>query len=132
MIPTQTEELDSRTEGYRNSLAVLIKTIDEQRGEIMRLKSALLHMNTCRHIAKCPPDETLAEWLKGVVRLDDPVVTGLVEALKSANKWVRRIDDRQDDLPGSFIPFGTDPSGSVRGTRAAISAYEARVKEAGK
>lgn len=71
----------------------------------------------------------LENQMRNMVRLDDPVVTGLVEALKSANKWVRRIDDRQDDLPGSFIPFGTDPSGSVRGTRAALSAYEARVKE---
>lgn len=77
----------------------------------------------------CVERVELREAMRHMIRLDDPVVTGLVEALKSANKWVRRIDDRQDDLPGSFIPFGTDPSGSVRGTRAALSAYEARVKE---
>jgi len=61
------------------------------------------HVNLCRKITKCPADETLAVWLKGMIRLDDPVVTGLVEALKEHSNSMARFN--------------------------ALSAYEARVKE---
>lgn len=148
-----THQTDDVITGYRKATDAQQRIIQELRAEISSLKAGgcardqsttqfcaeavrveeklgamQRHVERCRQIVKCPDDETLAEWLKGFVRLDDPVVTGLVEALKSANKWVVRVDDRQDDLPGNFIPFGTDPAGSVRGTRDALSAYGARVK----
>lgn len=106
------------------------KLMEEQLAEIANLKAGGCARNQ-GSTQFCAEAVQLQEKMRHMVRLDDPVVTGLVEALKSANKWVVRIDDRQDDLPGSFIPFGMDPSGSVRGTRDALSAYEARVKEVG-
>jgi hypothetical protein len=70
-----------------------------------KLGAMRMHVERCRQIVKCPDDETLAEWLKGFVRLDDPVVTGLVEALKNSVKWE-----------------------SGQSVQQALSAYEARVK----
>ena len=54
------------------------------------------HMNLCRDITKCPDDETLAVWLEkelsARVRLDDPVVKGLVEALKEHSNSMVRVN----------------------------------------
>ena len=76
------------------------------------------HVELCRQIVKCPDDETLAEWLKGFVRLDEPVVTGLVEAL---NRLVLIYESEYDEPP--MRP------GWLRNP---LSAYEARVKDVGK
>lgn len=72
------------------------------------------YLDKCRAAARCPEDEALYIWLKGMVRLDDPVVIGLVEAL---NKFT-------DDAEPRYINF-------FHATKA-LSAYEARVKEVGK
>jgi len=64
------------------------------------------YLDKCRAAARCPEDEALVIWLKGMVRLDDPVVIGLVEALNEHSNSMARFK--------------------------ALSAYEARVKEVGK
>jgi len=91
--------------------------IEELRYEISILRDQIesrdRHMNVCRGRTKCPADEVLAEWLKGFIRIDDPVVTGLVEQFKNM----------MDELP----QFG--PSSMDEVYQKAISAYEARVKE---
>ena len=94
--------------------------VEEKFGAMQR------HVELCRQIVKCPDDETLAEWLKGSVRLDDPVVTGLVEALRYV------FHER--------LPLGNTVSdhlfeenlGRWESINEALSAYEARVKEVGK
>ena len=77
--------------------------VEEKLGAMQR------HVELCRQIVKCPDDEVLAEWLNGFVRLDDPVVTGLVQIVRAYNEV----------LPDSDAVD-------------ALSAYEARVKEVGK
>ena len=73
------------------------------------------HMNLCREITKCPDDETLAVWLEKElttrVRLDDPVVKGLVESLEEV------IDSGWIYDPCVF--------------KEALAAYNARLKEVG-
>lgn len=92
--------------------------IKELRDEISILREQIetrdRHMNVCRGRTKCPADETLAVWLKGFIRLDDPVVTALVEALECY----------ADSSVGQ-------PKDYDRATKA-LSAYDARVKEVGK
>ena len=132
-------EIASLTRGNET----LHKLIDEQLAEIANLKAGgcarnqgstqfcaeavdvgeklgamQRHVELCRQIVKCPDDETLAEWLKGFVRLDDPVVTGSVEAL---NRLVLIYESEYDEPP--MRP------GWLRNP---LSAYEARVKEVGK
>ncbi len=73
-----------------------------------KLGAMRMHVERCRQIVKCPDDETLAEWLKGSVRLDDPVVAGLVDSLRQSTAF-------------HFVM----PQHAIK----SISAYEARVKE---
>ncbi len=135
-----THQADDVIAGYRKAKDAQQQIIQELRAEISSLQSGgcardqsttqfcaeavevgeklgamRRHVERCRQIVKCPDDETLAEWLKGSVRLDDPVVTGLVEALKEAVEAI-----------GANEFFDCD-TGSK-----AIWSYEARVKEVGK
>jgi len=66
------------------------------------------YLDKCRTEARCPEDEALLIWVKGMIRLDDPVVTGLVDSLRKS------------------ISFH---SVTPQHAEKALSAYEARVKE---
>ena len=74
------------------------------------------HVELCRQIVKCPDDETLAEWLKGFVRLDDPVLVELVGWMTYAAEHRKRCEW-----------WNAQPCDC--GYSKALSAYEARVKE---
>lgn len=104
-----THQTDDVIAGYRKATDAQQQVIADLRHEISILRNKIgaldRHMNACRKISKCPDDDTLAVWLKGCVRLDDPVVTGLVEACEDA----------------AFIK-GYEPCAK------ALSAYGARVK----
>jgi len=106
MTPNQTDNVIA---GYRKATDAQQQIIIDLKDEISILREQIesrdRHMNVCRGRTKCPADEVLAEWLKGFVRLDDPVVTGLVDSLKL---HVQVLPD--------IVASG------------ALSAYEARVK----
>ena len=106
MTPNQTNDVIA---GYRKATDAQQQIIDELREQNALLRENGHHLNLCRKIAKCPDDETLAEWLKGFVHLYDPVVTEIVECLKEAaeDMGFRSMGKRYVD---------------------ALSAYEARVK----
>ena len=86
-----THQTDDVIAGYRKATDAQQQVIADLRHEISILRNKIgaldRHMNACRKISKCPDDDTLAVWLKGCVRLDDPVVTGLVEALRYFATW---------------------------------------------
>ena len=86
------------------------------------------HVELCRQIVKCPDDETLAEWLKGFIRIDDPVVTGLVDVLVLVESHGR--NHGSDPLTGEAC--GCESCENYFAINKALSAYEARVKEVGK
>lgn len=109
-----THQTDDVIAGYRKATDAQQQVIADLRHEISILRNKIgaldRHMNACRKISKCPDDDTLAVWLKGCVRLDDPVVTGLVRLVRSYD--------------GMVLP--------ALDAIKAISAYEARAKEVGK
>lgn len=89
-----------------------------------KLGAMRMHVERCRQIVKCPDDETLAEWLKGFVRLDDPVVTGLVDVLVLVESHGR--NHGSDPLTGEAC--GCESCENYFAINKALSAYEARVK----
>jgi len=106
--------------------------IEELRYEISILRDQIesrdRHMNVCRGRTKCPADEVLAEWLKGFIRIDDPVVTGLVDTLEKIDASGRNHGN--DPLTGEAC--GCESCENYFAIEKALSAYEARVKEVGK
>jgi len=147
-----THQADDVIAGYRKAKDAQQQIIQELRAEISSLQSGgcardqsttqfcaeavevgeklgamRRHVERCRQIVKCPDDETLAEWLKGSVRLDDPVVTGLVEALKKCRYWMHIRYDYHWNSPRERrrqLEFDA----AVESHDKALSAYEARVK----
>ena len=109
-----THQTDDVIAGYRKATDAQQQVIADLRHEISILRNKIgaldRHMNACRKISKCPDDDTLAVWLKGCVRIDDPVVTGLVNALV----------DYERIYGGGH--------GRCPEAREALSAYDARVK----
>ena len=74
------------------------------------------YLDKCRAAARCPEDEALLIWLKGMVRLDDPMVTQLAEALR---RMVLLYE----------LEYDCQPAERPKWLKEAISAYEARMKE---
>lgn len=113
MTPNQTDNVIA---GYRKATDAQQQIIIDLKDEISILREQIesrdRHMNVCRGRTKCPADEVLAEWLKGFVRLDDPVVKRLVAAL---NDSLPHLEYSQRRVYEAF--------------KQALSAYEARVKE---
>ena len=74
----------------RELVNVGVQKVEELERELEELHrhhdSTMRHMDLCRSISDCPGDETLSVWLErefnSCVRLDDPVVKNLEEALK--------------------------------------------------
>lgn len=123
-----THQTDDVIAGYRKATDAQQQVIADLRHEISILRNKIgaldRHMNACRKISKCPDDDTLAVWLKGCVRLDDPVVTGLVDTLEKIDASGR--NHGSDPLTGEAC--GCESCENYFAIEKALSAYDARVK----
>ena len=111
----------------RELVNVGVQKVEELERELEELHrhhdSTMRHMDLCRSISDCPGDETLSVWLErefnSCVRLDDPVVKGLVDWMTYTAEHHPRCE---------FHNAGTC-SCELSST---LTTYNARLKEVGK
>ena len=108
-----THQTDDVISGYRKATDAQEQIIQELRAEVARLQAGGCARNQST-TQFCAEAVQLQEQMRHMVRLDDPVVTGLVEAAKAASH-------------GNYPALG-QRNASNRLCQKAISAYEAQVK----